>query len=190
MQRSIPCLFMRGGTSRGPFFHAHDLPADFAARDALLLAIMGSPDARQIDGLGGADPLTSKVGIVSRGTASGRGSGVSVRAGVDHRSARGHHSELRQHAGRRSAFCPRDRAFVGTRRNDDCAGAHTKYRHVERYRSVHAQRTSRVFRRRAYRRCARHGPPRSISAFWKRPVLFAAACCRRGTWSIVSTAST
>jgi 4-oxalomesaconate tautomerase len=58
---------MRGGTSRGPFFLAEDLPQDIAQRDAVLLAAMGSPDARQIDGLGGADPLTSKVGIVSRG---------------------------------------------------------------------------------------------------------------------------
>jgi len=62
---------MRGGTSRGPFFNAADLPADTAARDRVLLAVMGSPDARQIDGLGGAHPLTSKVGIVSRGTAPG-----------------------------------------------------------------------------------------------------------------------
>ncbi|HET7810913.1 MAG TPA: 4-oxalomesaconate tautomerase [Steroidobacteraceae bacterium] len=67
MQRPIPCLFMRGGTSHGPFFKAEDLPADIATRDRVLLAVMGSPDARQIDGIGGADPLTSKVGIVSRG---------------------------------------------------------------------------------------------------------------------------
>ncbi len=62
---------MRGGTSRGPFFLASDLPIDTAARDAILLAVMGSPDARQIDGLGGADPLTSKVGIVSISNAPG-----------------------------------------------------------------------------------------------------------------------
>ncbi len=62
---------MRGGTSRGPFFLESDLPADIASRDAVLLAIMGSPDARQIDGLGGADPLTSKVGIVRVGTTPG-----------------------------------------------------------------------------------------------------------------------
>ena len=71
MQRPIPCLFMRGGTSRGPFFDAADLPRDVATRDHVLLAVMGSPDARQIDGLGGAHPLTSKVGIVSRGTSEG-----------------------------------------------------------------------------------------------------------------------
>ena len=65
MQRAIPCLFMRGGTSHGPFFRASDLPEDVATRDRVLLAVMGSPDARQIDGLGGADSLTSKVGIVS-----------------------------------------------------------------------------------------------------------------------------
>jgi 4-oxalomesaconate tautomerase len=67
MQRPIPCFFMRGGTSHGPFFKASDLPADIATRDRVLLAVMGSPDPRQIDGLGGADPLTSKVGIVSPG---------------------------------------------------------------------------------------------------------------------------
>ena len=60
----VPCLYMRGGTSKGPFFHARDLPADIRIRDQVLLAIMGSPDKRQIDGLGGAHPLTSKVGIV------------------------------------------------------------------------------------------------------------------------------
>ncbi len=59
---------MRGGTSRGPFFEATDLPADVATRDRVLLAVMGSPDARQIDGLGGADPLTSKVAIVAPGS--------------------------------------------------------------------------------------------------------------------------
>ncbi|MBK9443828.1 MAG: 4-oxalomesaconate tautomerase [Comamonadaceae bacterium] len=65
MQTAIPCYFMRGGTSRGPFFLASDLPTDVPTRDRVLLAVMGSPDKRQIDGLGGANPLTSKVGIVS-----------------------------------------------------------------------------------------------------------------------------
>ena len=67
----LPCLFMRGGTSRGPFFKAEDLPADTAARDRVLLATMGSPDVRQIDGLGGADTLTSKVAIVSKSSRPG-----------------------------------------------------------------------------------------------------------------------
>lgn len=71
MQTAIPCLFMRGGTSRGPFFNAADLPQDIATRDKVLLAVMGSPDRRQIDGLGGAHPLTSKVGIVSKGSKPG-----------------------------------------------------------------------------------------------------------------------
>jgi 4-oxalomesaconate tautomerase len=64
----IPCIFMRGGTSRGPFFKATDLPANTEMRDRVLLAAMGSPDMRQIDGLGGADTLTSKVAIVSKST--------------------------------------------------------------------------------------------------------------------------
>lgn len=71
MQTPIPCLFMRGGTSRGPFFKAVDLPSDTAVRDRVLLAAMGSPDKRQIDGLGGAHPLTSKVGIVKRSALPG-----------------------------------------------------------------------------------------------------------------------
>ena len=66
MQTAIPCVLMRGGTSKGLYFHADDLPADPALRDRVLLAAMGSPDSRQIDGLGGAHPLTSKVAIISR----------------------------------------------------------------------------------------------------------------------------
>ncbi|MGO1769594.1 MAG: 4-oxalomesaconate tautomerase [Microbacterium sp.] len=60
----IPCIQMRGGTSKGAYFLASDLPSDPAARDDLLLRIMGTPDARQIDGIGGAHPLTSKVAVV------------------------------------------------------------------------------------------------------------------------------
>ncbi|MBA4351950.1 MAG: 4-oxalomesaconate tautomerase [Rhodobacter sp.] len=60
----IPCLWMRGGTSKAAVFLASDLPADPIARDRLLLRVMGSPDPRQIDGIGGADPLTSKVAIL------------------------------------------------------------------------------------------------------------------------------
>jgi 4-oxalomesaconate tautomerase len=62
---------MRGGTSKGAFFVAEDLPSDPAVRDDLLLRIMGSPDPAQIDGLGGAHPLTSKVAIVARSTEPG-----------------------------------------------------------------------------------------------------------------------
>ncbi|MDP9685546.1 4-oxalomesaconate tautomerase [Streptomyces griseoviridis] len=61
----VRCMLMRGGTSKGAYFLAEDLPSDAAARDGLLLRVMGSPDPRQIDGLGGAHPLTSKVAVVS-----------------------------------------------------------------------------------------------------------------------------
>lgn len=64
-QLATPCMLIRGGTSKGAYFMRDDLPADVAARDAFLLAVMGSPDKRQVDGLGGAHPLTSKVAIVS-----------------------------------------------------------------------------------------------------------------------------
>ncbi|MBN8818293.1 MAG: 4-oxalomesaconate tautomerase [Sphingomonas sp.] len=64
-------MWMRGGTSKGGYFLAEDLPADTAARDAFLLRVMGSPDPRQIDGMGGADPLTSKVGVVKKSSREG-----------------------------------------------------------------------------------------------------------------------
>ncbi|MFF5476122.1 4-oxalomesaconate tautomerase [Streptomyces sp. NPDC012935] len=64
-QAEVRCMLMRGGTSKGAYFLATDLPADTGARDELLLRIMGSPDERQIDGLGGAHPLTSKVAVVA-----------------------------------------------------------------------------------------------------------------------------
>jgi len=71
--KSARCMWMRGGTSKSGFFLANDLPSDTIFRDKFLLRIMGSPDPRQIDGMGGADPLTSKVAIVKK----------SRRAGVD-----------------------------------------------------------------------------------------------------------
>lgn len=64
-QIALPAMLMRGGSSKGLFIAAQDLPDDSAQRDQILLAAMGSPDKRQIDGVGGAHPLTSKVGIVS-----------------------------------------------------------------------------------------------------------------------------
>ncbi len=76
MQTAIPCMQLRGGSSKGLYFRAADLPADVALRGRVLLAAMcgvGPGDPRQIDGLGGADPLTSKIAIVSR----------SARPGVD-----------------------------------------------------------------------------------------------------------
>ncbi|MBN8848204.1 MULTISPECIES: 4-oxalomesaconate tautomerase [unclassified Sphingomonas] len=72
-ERGVRCMWMRGGTSKGGYFLADDLPADTAERDAFLLRVMGSPDPRQIDGMGGADPLTSKVAVVRK----------SARPGVD-----------------------------------------------------------------------------------------------------------
>jgi len=65
MQTAIPCVFMRGGTSRGPYFLRSNLPGDVEVRDRVLLAVMGSPDKRQIDGIGGATTLTSKVAMIS-----------------------------------------------------------------------------------------------------------------------------
>ena len=82
MQTAIPCTMMRGGTSKGAYFLASDLPADAAQRDRVLLAVMGSPDPRQIDGIGGADPLTSKVGDRVAVGAPRHRRGLSVLSGV------------------------------------------------------------------------------------------------------------
>ncbi|KAB2846939.1 MAG: 4-oxalomesaconate tautomerase, partial [Hyphomicrobiaceae bacterium] len=71
MQTPIRCMLMRGGTSKGAYFLAEDLPSDQVERDCVLLSVMGSPDPRQVDGLGGAHPLTSKVAIVSRAATPG-----------------------------------------------------------------------------------------------------------------------
>lgn len=65
LQHVIPCVLMRGGTSKGAYFHEHDLPPAGAERDALLIRIMGSPDLLQIDGLGGSRPITSKIAIIA-----------------------------------------------------------------------------------------------------------------------------
>ncbi len=70
-QTAIPCVMMRGGTSRGPFFLRKDLPADDELMKRVLLRVMGSPHVRQIDGIGGSDPVTSKVAMVRRSTHPG-----------------------------------------------------------------------------------------------------------------------
>ena len=68
MLRAIPATLMRGGTSKGLYLHSRDLPTGRAGRDRVLLAAMGSPDMRQIDGVGGAHPLTSKVAVIGPAT--------------------------------------------------------------------------------------------------------------------------
>ena len=67
----VPVMWMRGGTSKGGFFLQQDLPTNVAERDKFLLRVMGSPDRRQIDGMGGADPLTSKVAVVKKSEREG-----------------------------------------------------------------------------------------------------------------------
>jgi 4-oxalomesaconate tautomerase len=71
MSECVRCMWMRGGTSKGGYFLKEDLPADPARRDVFLLRVMGSPDPRQIDGMGGADPLTSKVAVVAKSAREG-----------------------------------------------------------------------------------------------------------------------
>ena len=64
--RKIPCVYMRGGTSKAVFFHDKDLPKDAAERDKVILSAFGSPDRRQIDGMGGANTSTSKVAVIKK----------------------------------------------------------------------------------------------------------------------------
>ena len=70
-ENGIACIYMRGGTSKGPFFDMRDLPSDVKERNQILLKVMGSPDARQIDGLGGTVTVTSKVVLVKPSTRKG-----------------------------------------------------------------------------------------------------------------------
>ena len=71
--KMVPCSIMRGGTSKAVFFLENDIPSDSNLRKKFILAVFGSPDKRQIDGLGGADPLTSKCAVI----------GPSAKEGVD-----------------------------------------------------------------------------------------------------------
>jgi 4-oxalomesaconate tautomerase len=68
IEDGVRCMLMRGGTSKGAYFLIDDLPSDSFQRDQLLMRIMGTPDPRQIDGIGGAHPLTSKVAVVGSST--------------------------------------------------------------------------------------------------------------------------
>lgn len=71
MSSGIRCMWMRGGTSKGGYFLSEDIPTNEDERNSLLLRVMGSPDPRQIDGMGGSDPLTSKVAIVKKSKRKG-----------------------------------------------------------------------------------------------------------------------
>ena len=66
IQKKIPCVIMRGGTSRGTYFLANDLPSQWSKRKEILIAAMGSGDTLQVNGVGGGNSLTSKAAIISR----------------------------------------------------------------------------------------------------------------------------
>ena len=129
MSDGVRCMWMRGGTSKGGYFLADDLPADTAARDAFLLRVMGSPDPRQIDGMGGADPLTSKVAVVGKSARDGRRCRLSVPAGV-RRSGRS--SPTRRIAATSSPASARSRSSAGWSRRGTArprvAHLHGEYR--------------------------------------------------------------
>jgi methylitaconate Delta-isomerase len=87
MPRAIDCVIMRGGTSKAVFLNEQDLPADEKSRTSLILRIFGSPDKRQIDGLGGADPLTSKLAIIGKPAGAQSGADITYTFGqveIDH----------------------------------------------------------------------------------------------------------
>ena len=113
-QTAIPCTVMRGGTSKGLYFRASDLPADTATRDAVLLAAMGSPDPRQIDGMGGAHPLTSKIAVV--------GPPTNPAADVDYLFLQAVVDEARIDAGQNCGNLLAGRHRAGHRRARDRAG--------------------------------------------------------------------
>ena len=108
MSKAIPCVLMRAGTSRGPFFLREWLPEGDEARDQALIGAIGASDPLQLDGVGGGSTLNSKVAIVSRSTAAGLRPRLPVRAGRRRPPLGRHPAQLRQHAVRRRAV--RDRA--------------------------------------------------------------------------------
>ena len=152
----IPCIFMRGGTSRGPYFRAADLPADTATRDRVLLAAMGSPDLRQIDGLGGADTADQQGRDRVEVDAAGRRCRLPVRAGRCRQADRRHQPVLRQHAGRRRAVRARDRNDFRAGRRDARDDLQRQHRGTHRGDRPDPRRPGQLHRRCAHRRRARH----------------------------------
>ena len=103
----IRAAIIRGGTSKGVYLFAGDLPSDPAVRDKVILNIFGSPDPRQIDGLGGADPLTSKVAIIGRSSRADADVDYTVGyVGIDKASV-DYERELREHPARGRPLCRR-----------------------------------------------------------------------------------
>ena len=139
-QIRIPATYMRGGTSKGVFFRLQDLPAAAqvpgAARDALLLRVIGSPDpyGKQIDGMGGATSSTSKTVILSKSTRPGPRRRLPVRPGVHRQGVRGLERQLRQPLRGRRALRRRQRAgrrrprSAGRRRRPCASGRPTSAR--------------------------------------------------------------
>ena len=157
MLTAIPCTLMRGGTSKGLYFHERDLPADREPRDRVLLAAMGSPDVRQIDGVGGAHPLTSKVAVIGASTRADADVDYLFLQVVVDKAAGQRQPELRQHPRGRRTVGDRERPGAGrgpTRRRAHSHGQHRQHRGGAR---ADAGWRGRVRRRRAHRRCARHG---------------------------------
>ncbi len=153
----VRCMLMRGGTSKGAYFLAGDVPADPHARDDLMLRVMGSPDSAQIDGLGGAHPLTSKVAIVSLSDEPDVDVDyLFLQVGVDQPTVE-RRADMRQSARRHRALRRRARSRDAGRRGDD--GAHPAHQHRRpRDRDLRdAGRSGRLRRRHRDRRRARHG---------------------------------
>ena len=184
-ERAVRCMWMRGGTSKGGYFLASDLPADPAARDALLLRIMGSPDPRQIDGMGGADPLTSKVAVVKPSTRPGRRCRLPLPAGLRRPARRHRRPELRQHPRRRRPVRHRARAGPGAGRRDARAHLHGEHRRRSPSRRVPTPGGRVAYAASAHRRRAGRPRRRSRSLFQRhrRLVLRRAAADRERAWT-------
>ena len=159
--RVVPCVLMRAGTSRGPFFLREWLPADERARDEALIGAIGASDLLQLDGVGGGSTLTSKVAIVSRSSRPGLRRGLPVRPGRRRPAVGGHQPQLRQHAGGRRPV--RHRAGPGARRGRHHDGARLQRQHplAHRRRRADPRPTGHLHGRHPHRRRGRHRGARS-----------------------------
>ena len=155
MQTRIPCFLMRGGSSKGLYFKSEALPADEALRDRVLVAAMGA-DASQIDGAGGAHPLTSKVAIVSRSPIERRRRRLSRSSRSSSARAASTRRRTAATCSRASALRDRDRARARARRRDAGTRAHAQQRQPLRVARADAGQARHLRRRRPHRRRARH----------------------------------
>ncbi|VFS53927.1 3-methylitaconate isomerase [Moellerella wisconsensis] len=129
--KKIPCILMRGGTSKGVFLLADDLPQHIEQRDKEILALMGSGHDLQIDGIGGGSPQTSKVAIISRSTHPEADIDYFVCPSINYRKNCRYCAQLRQYLVCCRSICVRKRSYTYNRCHNHSTDPKCKYPNID-----------------------------------------------------------